>query len=474
MEERLQKIIAAAGIASRRKAEELITQGRVAVNGTVVSELGAKADAARDHIRVDGKLLHGAEQKVYLMLNKPKGYVTTVSDPEGRPTVMQLVKSHRERLYPVGRLDYGSEGLLLMTNDGELANRLTKASAHVAKTYEVKVSGRVPAEAVAKLRAGVYLPQEPGKAAKAVKTAPCEIRLLREAENPWYEITLVEGRNRQIRRMFEQVGHHVEKIKRVRFGPLVLNVETGEYRELSRKEVGMLKSPTASVMSPRRPARPEKRFSVKRAERQHAAFQKAKSANHPSTSLGTGSGPEGTRRAPGVLLQKSNGVAQGVSAPGAPFRKANAGPSTRSPRRPSLGMTSEKNKHRFGKDGMTSGKKFSPSKRTGFDRVAPGASPGGKAAPARIHAAPASFSRSKQRMGGTAPGALSRKEPTPSRARSSERFGRKKYERAEDGREESRGKRPMGGKSAGKKFEKQRFAWTKFAGNKQRGKKSYR
>src|SRR3954466_13639715 len=271
MEERLQKIIAAAGIASRRKAEELSTQGRVAVNGTIISELGAKADATRDHIRVDGKLLHGAEQKVYLMLNKTKGYVNRVSDPEGRQTVMELIKGHRERLYPVGRLDYGSEGLLLMTNDGELANKLTRASEHVPKTYEVKVSGRVPPEAIAKLRAGVFLPPEPGKAAKGVKTGPCEIRLLRDAENPWYEITLVEGRNRQIRRMFEQVGHHVEKIKRVRFGPLVLNIEPGEHRELSPKEVAMLKSPTQVSLPPRRkPGRP-KHFSVKRAERQHAA-----------------------------------------------------------------------------------------------------------------------------------------------------------------------------------------------------------
>ena len=244
MEERLQKIFAAAGIASRRKAEELITQGRVAVNGTIVTELGAKADAARDHIRVDGKLLHGPEEKAYLMLNKPKGYVTTVSDPEGRQTVMELIKGHRERLYPVGRLDYGSEGLLLMTNDGELANKLTRASEHVPKTYEVKVSGRVAPEAIAKLRAGVFLPPEPGKAAKGVKTGPCELRLLREAENPWYEITLVEGRNRQIRRMFEQVGHHVEKIKRVRYGPLNLDIPPGEFRRLSVGEVEKLKAAT--------------------------------------------------------------------------------------------------------------------------------------------------------------------------------------------------------------------------------------
>src|SRR3954470_12301148 len=291
MEERLQKIIAAAGIASRRKAEELITEGRVAVNGKVVRELGAKADAARDHIRVDGKLLHGPEEKTYLMLNKPKGYVTTVSDPEGRQTVMDLVKGHRERLYPVGRLDYGSEGLLLMTNDGELANKLTRASEHVPKTYEVKVSGRVPPEAIAKLRAGVFLPPEPGKAAKGVKTAPAEIRMLREAENPWYEITLVEGRNRQIRRMFEQVGHHVEKIKRVRFGPLVLNVETGEYRELSSKEVGMLKSPNASQISPRRKAERPKRFSIKRAERQHAAWQKNKSVHTKDTKVAQKASP---------------------------------------------------------------------------------------------------------------------------------------------------------------------------------------
>ena len=267
MEERLQKILAAAGIASRRKSEELITQGRVQVNGTVVRELGSKADAARDHIRVDGKLLHGPEQKTYLMLNKPKGYVTTVSDPEGRPTVMQLIKPHRERLYPVGRLDWGSEGLLLMTNDGELANKLTRASEHVPKMYEVKVSGRVPAESIAKLRGGVYLPAEPGKAAKGVKTAPCQIRLLRDAENPWYEITLVEGRNRQIRRMFEQVGHHVEKIKRVRFGPLELNVESGEFRELSPREIAMLKSGNkgTAVTHKHQPAKPtQKKYVPKR------------------------------------------------------------------------------------------------------------------------------------------------------------------------------------------------------------------
>ena len=140
--QRLQKIIAAAGVASRRKAEELITQGRVSVNGQTVTELGTKADLQKDHIKVDGKLLQGAERHIYLLLNKPKGYVTTVTDPERRPTVMDLIKGVGARIYPVGRLDWSSEGLLLLTNDGELAAKLTHASSHVPKTYLVKIAGR--------------------------------------------------------------------------------------------------------------------------------------------------------------------------------------------------------------------------------------------------------------------------------------------------------------------------------------------
>src|SRR5215469_15648533 len=220
--DRLQKIIAAAGIASRRKAEELISQGRVTVNGQVVSELGSKADPERDHIKVDGKLLRGPERYVYLLLNKPKGYVTTVSDPEGRPTVMSLLRNVGQRIYPVGRLDYSSEGLLLLTNDGELANKLTRAASHVPKTYLVKISGRASEEDIGRLRRGVRIGSAPahrqGRSMKSVHTAPAKIRLIREAENPWYEVTLIEGRNRQIRRMFEEIGHHVEKIKRVRYG----------------------------------------------------------------------------------------------------------------------------------------------------------------------------------------------------------------------------------------------------------------
>jgi 23S rRNA pseudouridine2605 synthase len=249
-EERLQKIIAAAGIASRRKAEELITEGRVTLNGEVVTALGTKADPDRDHVRVDGKLLQGAQRALYLMMYKPKGMVTTASDPEGRPTVMDLVKGISTRVYPVGRLDYMSEGLLLMTNDGELAQTLTHAASHVPKTYLVKVNGQVPESDLEKLRGGVKLPPEPTpstweegerRRSETVETGPARIELFRDAPNPWYSVTLIEGRNRQIRRMFEHVGHRVEKIKRVRYGPLELDVEPGMVRVLRPEEVAKLK-----------------------------------------------------------------------------------------------------------------------------------------------------------------------------------------------------------------------------------------
>jgi 23S rRNA pseudouridine2605 synthase len=237
--ERLQKIIAAAGVASRRKAEELISAGHVKVNGTVVTELGTKADPDVDHIRVDGKLLRPAQHHIYLLLNKPKGYVTTVSDPENRPTVMQLLRGIKQRVYPVGRLDYASEGLLLLTNDGTLANKLMKAASGVQKTYVVKVAGTPTKEGLDRLRSGVSIATEDGR---RVRTAPAAIRLIKEANNPWYEVTLIEGRNREIRRMFEKVGHHVEKIKRVRYGPLSLDVPPGEFRELTLEEVDRLRT----------------------------------------------------------------------------------------------------------------------------------------------------------------------------------------------------------------------------------------
>ena len=237
--ERLQKIISAAGVTSRRKAEQLITGGLVSVNGQVVTELGSKADLEQDHIRVNGKLLHAAERHVYLLMNKPKGYVTTLSDPEKRPTVSQLLHGVGARVYPVGRLDYASEGLLLLTNDGELANTMMKAASHVPKTYMVKVAGTPAPADLAKLRSGMSIRAEKGG---RVRTAPAKVQVIREGNNPWYEVTLIEGKNRQIRRMFEEIGHHVEKIKRVRYGPLELDVPPGKFRRLTPQEVTRLRT----------------------------------------------------------------------------------------------------------------------------------------------------------------------------------------------------------------------------------------
>lgn len=237
--ERLQKIMAASGVASRRRAEEIIAAGRVTLNGKVVTEQGTKADPERDEICVDGKRVAKAQKKVYFALYKPKGYVTTVTDPEGRPTVMDLLPQGVERVYPVGRLDYASEGLLLMTNDGALAAKLMKAGPHVPKTYLVKTSGKPQEKDIARLRAGVMIELEDGR---KVKTSPAKIRLAEDAANPWYEVVLIEGRNRQIRRMFESVGYRVEKIKRLRIGPLALDVAPGKFRPLTVREVAKLKS----------------------------------------------------------------------------------------------------------------------------------------------------------------------------------------------------------------------------------------
>jgi 23S rRNA pseudouridine2605 synthase len=238
--ERLQKILAAAGVASRRRAEELIEQGRVQVNGKIVTVLGTKADAARDHIRVDGKLLQGPERLRYFVLNKPRGFVTTVKDPEGRPTVMQFFDKMKERLYPVGRLDYLSEGLLVVTNDGELANRLTKASSGVEKTYLVKVAGQPTEAELDILRGGVSIALgAPGS--RQIRTSPARIRQVRQGDNPWYEVVLIEGRNRELRKMFEEIGHFVEKIRRTGYGPLVLDQEPGNLRELQPEELAALR-----------------------------------------------------------------------------------------------------------------------------------------------------------------------------------------------------------------------------------------
>jgi len=232
--ERLQKILSRAGVASRRKAEQMILDGRVTINGTHVTEMGVKADLDVDHIKVDGKLVRPAKEIFYLVLNKPKGYVTTMSDPEGRPKVGDLLKGVHERVYPVGRLDFHSEGLLLMTNDGDFAQLLMKAGPEIPKTYWVKVSGKPADDRLEKLRRGIGLDGR--------MTAPAQIRLLKDAPNPWYEVVLIEGRQNQIRRMFARIGYLVEKLKRVKIGFLGLgDLPTGGFRQLTEREVDRFK-----------------------------------------------------------------------------------------------------------------------------------------------------------------------------------------------------------------------------------------
>ncbi|NNE65633.1 MAG: rRNA pseudouridine synthase [Pyrinomonadaceae bacterium] len=236
MQERLQKIIANAGITSRRKAEVLITEGKVSVNGKTVKTLGTKADASTDHIKVNGKLINPKLEKksdTYILLNKPKGILCTVSDPDGRKTIMDLVRGYG-RIFPVGRLDYNSEGLLILTNDGDFANRVA-SSRKVPKIYRVKVKGQPKQNAINRLRRGLRLHD-------GFKTAPAEIKELQSTKkNAWFEVTLLEGHNRQVRKMFDAVGFSVVKLKRVGIGKLSeAGLQPGEHRELSKEEVKSL------------------------------------------------------------------------------------------------------------------------------------------------------------------------------------------------------------------------------------------
>jgi 23S rRNA pseudouridine2605 synthase len=234
VQERLQKILAHAGVASRRKAEEMIEQGRVTVNGHIISELGSKADPAEDVIKVDGKKIKITSHHVYLLLNKPRNVMSTSSDPEGRPTVMEFVhKKIKERLYPVGRLDFASEGLIILTNDGDFTKFMTQAGV-VPKVYHVKVAGEPTAKSLDRVRKGMFVDNE--------RLAPCEIKELKPSPNPWLEVTLHQGRNQQIRRMFQTVGHPVEKLRRVRIGFLEdERLAAGEWRLLSEDEVERFK-----------------------------------------------------------------------------------------------------------------------------------------------------------------------------------------------------------------------------------------
>lgn len=235
MAERLQLVLARAGIASRRHAEKLISEGRVMVNGKVILSPGTKVQWGEDAIKVDDRLINRKEPKITIVLNKPKGVVTTSHDPQNRPTTTHLIRGVRARVFAVGRLDYHSEGLLLMTNDGDLAQLLQHPRYGVPKTYRAKVKGIPDPKVLARLRSGVHVGGR--------KTAPAKVKKVgTTGKNTWLELTIKEGRNRQIRRMCQTVGHPVMKLKRIRYGPLQLgNLSLGAYRRLSDREVQKLR-----------------------------------------------------------------------------------------------------------------------------------------------------------------------------------------------------------------------------------------
>ncbi|MBI4486892.1 MAG: rRNA pseudouridine synthase [Acidobacteria bacterium] len=238
--ERLQKIISQAGVASRRASEKLMLEGRVTVNGTVVRELGTKADGARDDIRVDGRRVTVVTRHRYILLNKPRGYVSTRSDPQRRPTVIDLLGAFPEYVYPVGRLDFDSEGLLLLTNDGDLAARLTHPRHGVPRVYEAHVLGVPDQHDLTRLARGILIDGE--------RTRPAEIQLTpikRDATQSTLLVTLREGRTRQIRKMFEAIGHPVERLRRVAIGPIRdAKIKPGQWRELTAEEVRKLRAAT--------------------------------------------------------------------------------------------------------------------------------------------------------------------------------------------------------------------------------------
>ncbi len=253
---RLQKIISQAGLASRRAAEKLIAEGRVTVNGQAVTEMGTKADPATDDIRVDGRRIKSAERLRYILLYKPTGYVTTRSDPQRRRTVLDLLHGVKEYVYPVGRLDYDTEGLLLLTNDGDLAARLTHPRHEVERTYEARVAGIPDEEAIERLRRGIPLDGH--------RTLPADAVLMTRANKSRRDtdgivlLTIREGRNRQVRRMLEAVGHPVQSLKRTRFGSIAdRRMKPGDWRELTDAEVASLRKAAA------RPARPPARRPAK-------------------------------------------------------------------------------------------------------------------------------------------------------------------------------------------------------------------
>ncbi len=231
---RLQKFLAEGGVASRREGERLILGGRVEVNGRVVTTLGTRVHPERDSVRVDGRRVQGGGRRVYYLLHKPKGSITSVADPAGRPTVIDLLQGVRERVFPVGRLDWNSEGLLILTNDGDLAYRLTHPANHVPKVYRVKVKGAVSTEDLEALRRGMFL--------EGRRTLPARVERVSGQAHTWLEVTLHEGRKNQLRRMFDRLGHAVLKLKRIAIGPIRDRaLKPGEWRRLTSDEVRLLR-----------------------------------------------------------------------------------------------------------------------------------------------------------------------------------------------------------------------------------------
>ena len=288
MQSRLQKILSTAGIASRRAAEEYITQGRVTVNGVTVTELGTKADPETDDIRVDARRVKTPARRRYILLYKPKGYITSRADPERRPTVLDLLTTGgvRDYVYPVGRLDYDSEGLLLLTSDGELAEKLTHPRHGVGREYHVRVRGVPDEKALARLRKGISLDGE--------RTAPATVDLHKVIDtergaDAILSMVIYEGRNRQVRRMCEAIGHPVSRLKRVRIGPITDDhIRPGEFRDLSEEEVAALRREASGM--PGLKTRPTKKHQAP--STQHRAPVSA----HPASSPKTKSGPK--RRVP--------------------------------------------------------------------------------------------------------------------------------------------------------------------------------
>jgi len=231
MKTRIQKIIANAGITSRRKAETLITEGRVGVDGRTVTKLGSVADPQINKITVDGKPIIGENKKTYILLNKPRGYITSLHDPQNRPTVIDLIKNINIRVFPVGRLDYDAEGIILLTNDGSFAHKLLHPRFGVARTYLVKVKGLPDAGAIKPLRTGIYLTDG--------TTSPAQVSFVdRTKKNSWLKVTVTEGRNRLIKRMFTAVGHPVLKLIRIKLGPFPLgSLKPGEYIMVSPEDI---------------------------------------------------------------------------------------------------------------------------------------------------------------------------------------------------------------------------------------------